>query len=136
MFAHGDDATSSEVIGGYVMQQELPDFDTLKELAEQDPKALEDLRQQFVDELIASASPDIQRRLRGIQFQIDAQRRIHKNPMAACIKLSAMMHESFSELRYLLNDVAGQGPESPKPAQADTEQPLAQVLDFNARRSG
>jgi len=116
------------------MQQELPDFDTLKQLAEQNPKALEDLRQQFINDLINNASPDLQRRLRGLQFQIDAQRRIHKNPLAACIKLSEMMYDSFSELRYALNDVTGHGAERPRPRLVNVDQPAAQVLDFNARR--
>ncbi len=117
------------------MQQELPDFDTLKQLAENNPRALEELRQQFVNDLIDNAPADLQRRLRGLQFQIDAQRRIHKTPMAACIKISQMMYDSFSELRYLLNDVTGQGPEMPR-REVNIEQPVAQVLDFNARRSG
>lgn len=118
------------------MRQELPDFDTLKKMAEQNPNALEELRQQFVNDLIDNAPPDLQRRLRGLQFQIDAQRRIHKTPMAACIKLSQMMYDSFSELRYLLNDVTGQGPQLPSSKSLNADQPAAQILDFNARRSG
>ena len=118
------------------MQQELPDFDTLKAMAEQNPQALEDLRQQFVNDLIANAPPAVQRRLRGLQFQIDAQRRIHKNPLAACIKLSEMMYESFSELRYVLNDVTGMGPELPRQREVVSNQPGGKVLNFKARQSG
>lgn len=118
------------------MQQELPDFDTLKQMAEENPEGLEALRKRHVDALINNAPQAMQRRLRGLQFQIDAQREIHSTPMAACIKLSQMMYDSFSELRYLLNSATGQGPSIPLSAlnNDDSDQP-AQVLDFNSRRS-
>ncbi len=119
------------------MQQELPDFDTLKEMAEKDPQALEALRQQHVDALIESAPSNTRRRLRGLQFQIDAQRSIHPTPMAACIKLSQMMYESFSELRYLLNEFTEQGPRS-IPREEINQSPIAkpaQVLNFQRRQS-
>lgn len=85
---------------------ELPDFDTLKDLAEKDPDALESLRQVHVNNLIDNAPARHQQRLKGLQFQIDAQRKIHHNPLSACIKISEMMHESFNEMRYLLNSVS------------------------------
>lgn len=117
------------------MRQELPDFDTLKAMAEQDPEGLENLRQQHVNALIDQAPEPMRRRLRGLQFQIDAQRQIHTTPLAACIKLSQMMYESFSELRYLLNDATGQGPSLPhkKLNNLQMSQP-AQVLEFSANR--
>jgi len=122
-------------MGDNAMQQELPDFDTLKQLAEHNPEALEILRQQHIDALIESAPENTQHRLRGLQFQIDAQRRIHPTPMAACIKLSQMMHESFSDLRYLLNEFTNQGPGIYSAGQRGADrgtQPAARVLEFHA----
>lgn len=88
---------------------ELPKFDELLKLAQHNPEALEELRQQHISALIDSAPAEYQNRLRGIQFQIDAQRQIHsESPLGACVKISKMMHESFAELRGYLNQFSGQ----------------------------
>ena len=81
---------------------QLPDFDTLKNLAQDDPSAFEALRRQHVDALIERAPDHVQQRLRGLQFQIDAQRQLAKSPMGSCIRISRMMHDSFAKLRESL----------------------------------
>ncbi len=87
---------------------DLPNFDELLTLAQNDPEALEALRQKHVDLIINNADPSHQTRLRGLQFQIDAQRQIHTDsPMGSCMKISKMMHESFAELRGWMNQVSG-----------------------------
>lgn len=86
---------------------DLPHFDELVKLAQDDPEALEQLRQQHVNELINNAPASDQKRLRGMQFQIDAQRQIHNgSPMGSCMKISQMMHESLAELRSWLNQIS------------------------------
>lgn len=50
----------------------------------------------------------MQRKLRGLQFHIDMEIRRSKTPMAACIKISEMMHGSLSKLRSALNDQSKQ----------------------------
>jgi hypothetical protein len=86
---------------------ELPAFDELKRLAKEDPEALEAIRQQHVEYIISNAPASEQARLKGLQFQIDAQRQIHHHsPMGSCMKISKMMHESFAELRGWLNQIA------------------------------
>lgn len=86
---------------------ELPAFDELVQLAQKDPEALESLRQEHIKELIDNAPKADQTRLRGLQFQIDAQRKIHRDsPMGACMKISHMMQESFAELRVYLNKIS------------------------------
>lgn len=86
----------------------LPNFDTLVTLAKQDPNALEDLRQTHVERLINNSPRCFQQRLRGLQFQIDAHRKLHSHsPMGSCLKISQMMHESFAELRSWLNQMSG-----------------------------
>lgn len=118
---------------------DLPDFDTLRHMAEQDPDGLEDLRLQLVEQLISSAPEAYHRRLRGLQFQIDMERRKAGNPVAACIKLSAMMHNSFEELRHSLNEAAGTldianlQPTSPIQTEAPAPSHNAKVLTFRSR---
>ncbi|MGH1440987.1 MAG: DUF3135 domain-containing protein [Cellvibrionaceae bacterium] len=87
---------------------DFPSFDTLLRLAKEKPEELEKFRQEQVESIINQAPEGSQRRLRGLQFQIDAQRKLHSDsPMGACLKISQMMHESFSELRVWLNDITG-----------------------------
>lgn len=87
---------------------ELPKFDELVKLAQHNPEALENLRQQHINFIIDKAEPTHQKRLRGLQFQIDAQRSIHANsPMGSCVKISKMMQESFTEMRGWLNQISG-----------------------------
>ncbi|WP_430462780.1 DUF3135 domain-containing protein [Thalassolituus sp. LLYu03] len=77
---------------------ELPSFEELRRLAEEDPQALEALRQQHVDAMITAAPEDLQRRLRGLQFRIDAERNRASNPLSACLRISRMMHEHLHQL--------------------------------------
>lgn len=80
------------------------DFNYLSQLAKTNPEELERFRAAEIEKIIQNASPKNQKRLRGIQFQIDAKNKIHRNsPMGACIELSKMMHESFEKLRQNLN---------------------------------
>jgi hypothetical protein len=80
------------------------DFDYLSKLYQTDPEKFEELRAQEIAKVIDGASAEKQARLKGLQFQIDAKRNIHKDsPMGACIAISKMMHESFEDLRFHLN---------------------------------
>ncbi len=83
---------------------DLPDFEVLSKMAKEDPKGLEELRLKVINSIIDSAPEHHQRKLRGLQFKIDMEREKAKNPMAACIKISQMMHESFTQLRDALKD--------------------------------
>jgi hypothetical protein len=81
---------------------QLPSFDDMLKLAESQPEALETLRQQLVESTIQSAPAAYQRRLRGLQFTIDAERQVAANPMASCIRLSKLMHDRLYDLqRYI-----------------------------------
>ncbi|MEJ2681106.1 MAG: DUF3135 domain-containing protein [Gammaproteobacteria bacterium] len=85
--------------------KELPSFEEMVRIAEEQPEALEQLRNDMCQAVIESAPLESQRKLRGLQFKIDMERRRAKTPMASCIRLSQMMHESFAELREALNDM-------------------------------
>ena len=85
------------------MQSQWPTTDELLKLAQENPEALESLRQREIESLISSAPEGMQRRLRGLQFQIDAKRSLSKTPMAACVAVSQMMFNSVYELNDILN---------------------------------
>ena len=90
------------------MSYELPEFDKLREMAENSPEQLEELRRKLCDRLIQDAPERYRRKLRGLQFRVDMERRRAKSPMAACIAISGMMHDSFDRLRQTLNEATGQ----------------------------
>ncbi|MBK8973204.1 MAG: DUF3135 domain-containing protein [Hahellaceae bacterium] len=85
-----------------VMKKELPEFDVLLDMASKRPEQLEKLRAELIEDIIASAPERLQRRLRGLQFKVDATRQMSRSPMASCIKVSQMMHESLHDLRGAL----------------------------------
>ena len=111
------------------MNGQLPDFDTLMQMAKDDPQALEQLRQDSINELLDNAPANMRRRLEGLQFQIDAKRKLAKTPMQACITISRMMHESFEELRQVLNSAFDEQQAKPEISTAKID---AQILSFEA----
>ncbi len=95
-----------------------PSFDQLSNMAETHPDALENFRQREVEALITSAPEDMQRRLRGLQFQIDCQRQLHDTPISACIAISKMMHDSVQRLNKVLNGLKEEQAEQQEPSPA------------------
>lgn len=85
------------------MIAELPSFDTLRYLAEHDPERLERLRRVLTERLISRAPERSKQRLRGLQFEIEARVSLAPNPIAACVTLSSMMHDTFGHLAHALN---------------------------------
>ncbi|MEX2320048.1 MAG: DUF3135 domain-containing protein [Saccharospirillum sp.] len=83
---------------------ELPAFDTLKALADEDPEALESLRNRLVAEVIERAPSHQRAQLQGLQFVLDMERRRAKNPMQCCIRMSQLMHERVDRLRECLKE--------------------------------
>jgi len=86
------------------MNQVLPSFETLLNMAQQDPEALERLREQHVTAAINSAPEAYRQRLAGLQFQIDGVRRTSKSPMASCMNISKMMHDSLQTLKTFIDE--------------------------------
>ncbi len=110
------------------MKQEMPNFDTLLDLATNDPEQLEVIRNQLAQKTIDEAPESFRQRLMGLQFQIDSTCKLSKTPLAACIRLSEMMHNSLEELRKAVH--------CPKQttALANPDTPLnAKILDFPNR---
>lgn len=84
------------------------DFDEMSRMAKDSPESLEAWLKAEVDQLISGAPEDHQPRLKGLQFTIDMERKKSSNPMAACIKISQMMHESFGKLREFIISIESQ----------------------------
>jgi len=71
------------------------DFDEWSKLAKDDPFAFETRRLALIEAYLRQFPQSGQRRLRGLQFRIDMERRRARTPMGACLKISSMMWESL-----------------------------------------
>ena len=81
------------------MKARLPAFEVLVDMARNDPEGLETLRRSLTNAVIAGASSDTtKRRLEGLQFRVDLERRRAGTPLAAAIRISEMMCRSLAEL--------------------------------------
>ena len=80
----------------------MPTFDELRDLAQRDSQGFESLRAELIEDCIHRSSKHNQRRLRGLQFEINARRRAAGNPMKALLIVQDMMHDSFISLRQAL----------------------------------
>jgi len=81
------------------MKIRLPAFDILVDMARNDPDGLESLRRSLTDAVIAAArSENTRRRLQGLQFRVDMERRRASTPLAATIRISEMMCRSLADL--------------------------------------
>ncbi|MBA2350814.1 MAG: DUF3135 domain-containing protein [Burkholderiales bacterium] len=101
------------------------DFDTWAHLAKHDKDEFERRRQAAVEQLIASAPPASQRRLRGLQFRIDMERRRAVTPLGACVRISEMMWDSVFELHDALNGL----PKKPSPSGDGTSAIILQLRE-------
>jgi hypothetical protein len=103
----------------------LPSFDELMNLALHEPEKLETLRQSWVEDTISSAPEYFQRRLRGLQFQIDMEREKASNPVSSCVRISQMMHEGLASLHDAINK-----PAQDKDLQQEHQGSSASILSF------
>lgn len=99
------------------------DFDEWADIYKRDPEAFERRRAEWIHQYIESAPPHLQPRLRGVMFRVDAERRLARNPIDACVRLTAMMWDSFTDMQREL----GCARQSPT---AGASRPLARVLPF------
>ncbi|MGK0444243.1 MAG: hypothetical protein ACJA1U_001174 [Bermanella sp.] len=108
----------------HYMQKPLPSFERMLDMAKNDPEALERLRLDMVRDAINAAPESYRQRLHGLQFQIDGQRLVSKNPMQSCIEISKMMHDSLQQLKTFIDGHTGDKP-------LPTGQPeAAKILNF------
>ncbi len=112
------------------------DFDEWMALNRRDPEAFEARRQALVEQVIETAPQAMQRRLRGLMFEIDAERAKAKTPLQACMNISSLMWERFDALRLHMNILTH--PEKLSESEKiqlhrSTEEEPAVVLPFKAR---
>lgn len=79
------------------------DFDEWMALYQSDPEAFEHRREALIQKTINNAPEEHQRRLNGLQFQVDMERRRSDSPLQSCMQISSMMWERFDDLRAKLN---------------------------------
>jgi hypothetical protein len=90
------------------IRRTLPAFEVLAELGRRDPDALQALGRLLTDDVIKHAPrPASRRRLEGLKFRIEMERRRAPDALSACVRLSMLMHESLSELHSVLNEPDG-----------------------------
>lgn len=82
---------------------DMPTFDVLMDLAQRDPAGFARLRSELIEDCIRRSSPRNQRRLKGLQFVIEAKRLVADNPMKALLEIQAMMYDSFLSLQQALS---------------------------------
>ena len=81
------------------MKRKLPAFDVLVDMARNDPQRLETLRHRLTRAVIeGAASEQKKKRLEGLQFRVDVERKRAGSPLAATIKISEMMCHSLADL--------------------------------------
>lgn len=83
----------------------LPDFDTLRDLARDNPEELENLRIALCQKVIDEAPSHAKHRLEGLLFQINARRSLAKNHLEAAEELSSMMNHSLKRMQDMLRDL-------------------------------
>lgn len=105
------------------IRRQLPAFEELADLGRRDPEALAALARLLTDDVIRHAGPASRRRLEGLKFRIEMERRRAPNPLAACARLSQMMFESLSELHNALNEPGGY--------RRTSVRTCAQIVDLN-----
>lgn len=105
----------------------LPSHEEMAALAASDPAGFEQWRAEVVADFIDHVPEKYQRRLNGLQFQIDAIRRTTGNPLGAAVKIQQLMWNSFLRLNDELNEGFDFQNESPK------AQTSAAVLPFRKK---
>ncbi|MGB1191593.1 MAG: DUF3135 domain-containing protein [Pseudomonadales bacterium] len=90
----------------------LPDFDTLRVMAKNDPVGLEDLRIALCKKVIDEAPDHAKPRLEGLMFQINSRRTLASSELDACHDISNMMQESLQRMQAMLKDLRSMQSES------------------------
>jgi len=81
------------------------DFEAWAKLARENPEEFERRRGQEIRKVI-DARPDLRHRLEGLQFRIDAERKLARTPLKACLRISTLMWNRFYDLKDQLDGLA------------------------------
>ena len=72
------------------------DFDSWASLARKNPQAFEIKRRNIINQAISRAAPGRQQRLRCLQWRLDQIRNTSHTPLAACLRMQAMLWEKLA----------------------------------------
>ena len=108
------------------------DFEELSTLAQNDPESFEEKRLEMIESFFVKIPEEKQRRLRGLQWQIDQTRRT-RTPMASCIAISNMMWDSLYQLNIHQRQLVDLTTDQPVACTVQREQVAATVLPFQLR---
>lgn len=105
------------------------DFHEWASLAKTDPDAFEQRRMKCIDQFI-SGSGRHRKRLEGLQFKIDAERRLAHTPEKALVVISKMMVRSLNLLGEELKSLSEETnkPSAGENVRAPIEQPSCKVI--------
>lgn len=82
-----------------VKDPRIPDFDELRNLYQKDPAAFEKRARELIQAQIQNARPEMQQRLRQLQFRIDAILSHYKDPIARYNKMVELFWTGVEELQ-------------------------------------
>lgn len=108
------------------------DFKEWSELAQTDPERFEAKRSRVLNEAIRRVPADRQRMLRGLQWRVDRVRELKRTPLAACMAISDMMWETFSDLHHSYIKLGEIKPGQQLPAETTVS---ASVIPFPVAKS-
>jgi len=110
------------------------DFEAWAKLARDDPQEFERRRELEIRKLI-DARPDLQHRLEGLQFRIDAERKLARTPLKACLRISSLMWNSFYDLKDQLDGLAAGARSGQAPRRVSTPR-VADVIALRGHPDG
>jgi hypothetical protein len=123
-----------------MFEDSLPTFEALLALAKEDPVEFEALRDQLCKQIVDQAPEHISRRLKGLQFKINMERRRSKTALKSCLELSKLMNNSLIELDEALsnpqeflmkhNSIAPQAENTNQTNQTNTQKSSAEIIQL------
>lgn len=110
------------------------DFEYWRDLASKDPEAFEQKRLETIETFLADVpSDEMKRRLRGLQWRVEMERKRSYNAMDSAIRIYDMMWDSVARNYEELQKLAAML--DPSLGLPVPEQPVsAKVLPFNANK--
>ena len=115
------------------------DFDEWVNLNKTDPQAFERRRLEWCNRFIDGAQASNKKRLSGLLFQVNMERRRSTNAIGSCLRMTGLMWDKFNELRSELQHLAS----NPMPATQNTTstsvqllQQSADIIDFSLAATG
>lgn len=92
----------------YPQKSEQFVFEEWAELAQSNPQAFEQQRQQYIESFLATVPSKQRNRLERLQWRIDMERRLAATPLSACVRISRMMMDAVYGKGGLVSAIKGE----------------------------